>query len=127
MRKNQMTEVAALLGVAIDEEFEIDEYGTYVLTLQGLIAKNGSAIQGVILTQLLTGELTLKHKPWKPNDAEFYYYVDEAGCICTDTFDGIAEEIILYKVGNCYRTHEDAEANIDKWISFYASDKVLDV
>ena len=33
----------------------------------------------------------------------------------------------LYKLGNCYRTEEEAESNRDKWVTFYASDEVLEV
>ena len=34
---------------------------------------------------------------------------------------------MLYKLGNFYRTAEEAEANRDKWVAFYASDEVLEV
>ena len=43
-------------------------------------------------------------------------------CYC-----GSNEDKTFYKLGNCYRTCEEAEANRDKWVKFYVSDEVLEV
>ena len=39
----------------------------------------------------------------------------------------MSNHVNRYKLGNCYRTREEAEANRDKWVAFYASDDVLEV
>ena len=70
---------------------------------------------------------------WVPKDFEEYWVVDIDldGCYvapCPDVYySWCASCVNFYKIGNCYRTKEEAEANIEKWASFYASDKVLEV
>ena len=83
-----------------------------------------------VLHSLLVGSLTIKRKPWKPNDEERYWYVDEQGRMWSDYFDYhscTSHCMNYYKLGNCYRTREEAEANRDKWVKFYASNEVLEV
>lgn len=79
MEKNHMNEIAVLLGIELDEEFIIEDYGTYVLTWKGLMQKDGAAVQGLILTLLLTGKLKIRRKTWKPIKYGEYYYVAEDG------------------------------------------------
>lgn len=126
MEKNHMNEIAALLGVELDEEFIIEDYGTYVLTWKGLMRKDG-AVQGLILTLLLTGELKIRRKPWKPIKDEIYYYVAEDGLTWGAEWIDNDVDRMRYKLGNCYRTKEEAEANVNKWRAFYASDKQIEI
>lgn len=126
MGKNHMNEVAALLGVELDEEFIIEDYGTYVLTWKGLVRKDG-VVQGLILTFLLTGELKIRRKPWKPIKNETYYYVTEEGLTWEEDWVDDDVDLMRYKLGNCYRTKEEAEANVNKWRAFYASDKQIEI
>lgn len=126
MGKNHMNEVAALLGVELDEEFIIEDYGTYVLTWKGLVRKDG-IVQGLILTFLLTGELKIRRKPWKPIKDETYYYVTEEGLTWEEDWVDDDVDLMRYKLGNCYRTKEEAEANVNKWRAFYASDKQIEI
>lgn len=126
MGKNHMNEVAALLGVELDEEFIIEDYGTYVLTWKGLVRKDG-VVQGLILTFLLTGELKIRRKPWKPIKGEIYYYVTEEGLALSEDWADDNIDLMRYKLGNCYRTIADAEVNAHKWEAFYASDEVIKI
>ena len=79
------------------------------------------------LTSLLSRKSIIKRKPWKPKDGEEYWLVNHCGDVISlnwiDNFLCIAN----YKIGNCYRTREEAEANREKWVAFYASDEVLKV
>lgn len=125
---NYMAEIAKLFGVELCEEFEIKGYPSrYMFINDGMInAESGFVCDGTLL-KLLTNQVFIKRKPWKPKVDERYYSVAENGIpeenICVwDHFD-----IILYKLGNCYRTREEAEANRDKWVTFYESDEVLEV
>ena len=79
------------------------------------------------LENLLTGEYTIERKPWKPKDGEEYWLVNQCGDVIS--FDWIDNFLCItnYKIGNCYRTKEEAEVNRDKWAAFYASDEVLEV
>ena len=133
--KGYMKEVAHLLGVKLYEEFEVD-YGkgrvaTAKFKQSGLEVLNINFdfygdINRVLLESLLNGSCTIKRKPWKPNIDESYYHVCPE-YIERDVWCGDEIDITFYKLGNCYKTHEEAEANFDKWKSFYASDEVLGV
>lgn len=135
---NHMPEVAKMLGVELDEEFEVPEYPTrtFRITIDGIEGfKNGewsrAGVNLVIFEKLLTGEYIIKRKPWKPKDDEVYWFVDEEGKAWSNNWCEndycLSDYINYYKLGNCYRTKEEAEANRDKWVAFYASDEVLEV
>lgn len=125
---NYMAEVAKILGVELGEEFKINVLlGTYVFTHDGLHEADYGADCSIVLTKLLSGEYVVRRKPWKPKDNEVYYRINDIGNVTIDTWDGLDLDIIFYKLGNCYRTRDEAEANHDKWVSFYASDEVLEV
>ena len=58
---------------------------------------------------LLTGITTIKRKPWKPNKYGCYFFVDTDGCtIKEEWFDDCITDVLCYKLGNCYRTYEEA-------------------
>lgn len=136
---NHMAEVAKMLGVELGEEFEIvfpnnpNCHATAVLYESGLnIQKHNLANQDfwhlTALTNILNGTYTIKRKPWKPKNAEYFSSVTPEGGIFSDRWrDGAWDHSNLYKIGNCYRTEEEAEANHDKWVKFYASDEILEV
>ena len=139
---NHMEELAKMLGVELNERFSICSIGftdyidpyEYYLTVDGLkiVANNGHVFPAdSISIKLFTGEVTVKRKHWRPKGGEYYWYIDVKGNACRsgwggDDFPGMFD-INLYKLGNCYRTKEEAEDNKDKWIKFYASDNALEV
>ena len=131
-----MEAVARILGVEMGEEFEI------VMPNKNCCVRAFFRVDGLafvehnvssevswkpyVLQHLLTGLYTIKRKPWKPSIDESYYHV------CSEYIDryvwrGDDIDTTFYKIGNCYKTHEEAEVNRDKWIAFYASDEVLEV
>ena len=131
---NYMAEVAKMLGVEIGEEFEIGNNGKVIvkLTENGLkiVTALGKLIDNaehVCLAQILTGKYEIRRLPWKPSADECYYSVTEEGLIGQNVCVWDFIDISLYRLGNCYHTKEEAEANRDKWISFYESDEVLEV
>lgn len=129
---NYMPEVAKMLGVELGEEFECDDGYKYVLREDGIIE---SKYRGDFTTNtfptaliaLLNGEMVIKRKPWKPKDDEEYWLVNQCGNVISLNWIDNFLCITNYKIGNCYRTKEEAEANRDKWVAFYTSDKVLGV
>ena len=134
---NHMPEVAKMLGVEIGEKFTF-EYsdgemmGTAVIEESGfkLLEYNANYTNSWFqhtLENLLTGKYTIKCKPWKPNLDDEYYYVDECGYVCSDPWIDSSVDFVFYKIGNCYKTKEEADKNKDKWVAFYASDEVLEV
>lgn len=58
---------------------------------------------------------------------ERFYVVTIDGGVMYKYWDDCSSHKNYYKLGNFYRTCEEAEANRDKWIAFYASDEVLEV
>lgn len=136
--KNHMKEIADMLGVELDEEFEIISFDT-VLRAKAKITTNGLMIKYVknreywrkddLLVDLLcrNNGYSIKRTPWKPAYGYDYYFIKHTGdTVITSWFDNISD-ISLYKLGNCYRTREEAESNKEKWKRFYASDEVLEV
>lgn len=134
---NHMAEVAKMLGVELGEEFEIKEYGLCQFRFKETCFQyfNGKMWVSDLNTQsdlyeLLTGQLMIKRKPWKPEYGETYWYVEKDGDIWEREWHPcrhMSDHMNRYKLGNCYRTREEAEANRDKWVTFYASDEVLEV
>lgn len=136
---NYMPEVAKMLGVELGERFNLDlqdeldkkYYGDneYYLCEDGVkLDKEGYACTSSdLMWFLICGKYAIKRKPCKPKINDVYYFIDEDGFIFDDSWDDSYMDIVLYKLGNCYRTQEEAERNRQKWIDFYASDEVLEV
>ena len=126
---NYMADVAKLIGVELGEEFCIKGYSKiYTLDEDGLFDKQDGLNNFMHLTCLLTGEFEIVRKPWKPKEDELFFVISFDGSIMIKYWDD--ESTIYrtyYKLGNCYRYKDEAEANRDKWIRFYASDAVLEV
>lgn len=138
---NYMADVAAMFGVELEEVFQIvtpdknlvvkaefTEHGLCILSR----TKNGKDCDGDAyivknIESLLTGFYEVKRIPWKPESFEEYFYVGLDGEIIRTPYTRSSDDINMYKLGNCYKTRELAEANKDKWIHFYKSDEVLEV
>ena len=128
---NYIPEVAKMLGVELGEEFECSNGYKYVLREDGIIEskyidKVSTNTFSSVLVALLNGNLTIKCKPWKPKKDDLYYYVDQEGFVISNRWYNSYTEVLLYKLGNCYRIREEAEANRDKWVALYASDAGLE-
>ena len=134
--KNNMEEVAKLLGVELDEEFEVifpsDPVGcaTVKLTIDGakVINTNVSNIFNLeyyLLEHLVKGSYGIKRKHWKPKFDEKYYSIGVDGSVEEGIWLSDFLDYSLYKIGNCYSTIEEARANRIKWGKFYDSDEVL--
>jgi hypothetical protein len=126
---NYMSEVAKMLGVELGESFYISTNGNieYVFTANGLFPVNGSVVCNNTLNELLSGTAYIKRKPWKPNRNEIYWVIDERELPAYDEWMNTSTDLNYYKLGNCYKTKEEAERNVQKWIDFYSSDEVLEV
>ena len=134
--KGYMKEVAHMLGVELKEEFEVD-YGkgrvaTAKLKPSGLEVINTNFdfygdINRLLLECLLNGSCTIKRKQRMPSYGERYYYVAPYGVMGTTKWASHASDMVLYKLGNCYSTMEEANENRDKWKAFYASTDILEV
>lgn len=127
---NYMSEVAKMLGVEIGQFFEINKNeGKFFLCYDGLYHVEGGFCCEELLARLLSGKYTIKRTPWRPEYGEDIWYVDADGVVAryVNFNSEDSDYMNYYKLGNCYRTQAEAEANRDKWIAFYASDEVLEV
>ena len=131
---NHMQEVAKMLGVELGEEFMCSNGYKYVLREDGIIElqyKNDCRISALtfapVLNSLLSGALLIKSKSWKPSEGNKYWYIASNGSVDHCYWMGDPLDFLTYKLGNCYKTAQEAKANRDKWVQFYASDEVLEV
>lgn len=106
-----------IVGIVGKYMLEKDTFGR----IRIIYLKDGGNMQFNTLCALLQGRFTVKKLPFKPKKDEKFYSVNEnkaidKGIWCDDYID-----FALYITGNCYRTREEAEANIDKHIKAWKS------
>ena len=124
---NYMAEVANMLGVDLLQDFECNESScTYRITERGLTCNGCYGADSLVY--ILNGTFTIKRGPWKPHDDDLVFIVGCDGEVMAKYWDNDSTiHKTYYRIGNCYETKEDAEADRDKWIAFYASNEVLEV
>ena len=134
---NYMEQVAKMLGVELDEEFEIQFespfHASAMFTADKFQITDTNVNNWVpywpesILHSLLSGSITIKRKHYKPVESEWYWAVKPNGEVNTWRWYDNSIDCSLYKLGNCYKTEEEAKTDRDKWVAFYASDEVLEI
>ena len=121
---NYYKQFAEMLGLELEQEFVLtdvdgnrkDKY-TYKITEDGLLYKSPTfnwAISSLgTIGKLLDGDYKVVSKPWKPKKGDnYFYYLNSTyfdginSCMWTD--EGL--DLLLWKVGNCFKTEEEAEA-----------------
>lgn len=88
---------------------------------------NGYLQEENLLINLLLGHFSIKCKPWKPSKGDRYYAISPKGNLNDYYWINDVLNLSSYKLGNCYKTAQEAESNRDKWVKFYTSDEVLEV
>ena len=122
-----MPDVARMLGVEIGEEFDVkgsDDnlvfHSPYHIGKEGLVNRYGD-YEPYSLEALLVGTHKISKKPWKPKMGERYYYI-EATLDCNyievwqETWKNTTVDMERYIVGNFFKTREEAEANVDRFL-----------
>ena len=126
---SKMAEVAKLLGVELDEEFEVDDYfcgennkSTCRLTEDGLQvrfrviscrgdivekwADNGSMLSGLLCDN---DRFTIVRKPWRPKDCDtFWTYYGDDFQVGEGIWEGCASDYARLKSGMVFFTKEEA-------------------
>ena len=54
-------------------------------------------------------------KAWMPERLGAYWFIDRDGDVSRDSWWGMTSDWLLYHSGNCFKTKEQAEANIEKF------------
>ena len=120
MGKNLMTEVSALLGVEIGEEFIIqnaDREETVVLAMDGFHVIQPNDVlgpdHGKLLSKVLQGLCELKKLPWEPKYKEYYYCpsVTERSVIELLWLDD-TRDYALKALGMVYKTKKEAKEHL---------------
>lgn len=113
---NLIPEVVKLLGVEIGKEFDIilddctpSVYNPFKFTEDGL--KAGDMISdSSYLVHLITGYYTIRKIPFKPKKGDVYWYwCKEIQKASKTYFDNCSCDYTRWKIGNCFRTKEEAE------------------
>lgn len=122
MAENKMAEVAKLLGVELEEEFELYHIerkeklgGIHKLTEQsGLMVFSecaGAWCKGRYLLGLLVGSLEVKKLPYRPKQKETYWTYNLNRFDVVDVcWSDWAQEFALLKCGAVFRTKAEAIA-----------------
>ena len=118
----RMKAVAEMLGVELDEEFEIlcHPLNPHKITELGLFNRGGRN-RNDLLACIITGEVLITKRPkvpaepWEPKEGEFYWYVVPNGIVKAMTFHPSMSDMdaINYRIGNCFADCNTAEANRD--------------
>ena len=121
---NKMKEFAALLGVELDEEFKLKrlkgiwDFSSTVfrITNDGLKyqCENDLWDFAEITQNILLGDFEIVKIHWKPKEGETIYFVTSAGIGRGELSSEFIGSLALYVIGNCFKTKEEAEDDVDK-------------
>lgn len=125
MAKNLIPQTAQMLGVELNEEFKIKEYGEKIYRFANsglqLIYDNGvrnlNITTNMALSGLLSGDLEIVKMPWKPKMYETYYSFDiiyGVLVVCSNKWTGLPYQYALLAKGWALRTKEEAKAALPK-------------
>lgn len=117
---NYYKQFAEMLGLELEQEFSITksngeklDMASYKITKNGIYYQPTKGIDWFeepsdTLDFLLSGEFVVLPKPWKPKEGENYWHYGPLFA-SEDKWEGEYYDLILWKVGNCFKTKEEAE------------------
>lgn len=124
MAKILIPDIAKLLGVELDEEFQIRssgckkcEPGIYKFDLgEGLVKKDENGVfnsnSSVEFEDLCLGNYEVVKLPWEPKNGDHYFFASIPNRLVYETaWHGETCDFALKTLGLIYRTREEAEAN----------------
>lgn len=124
MTKNYMADVAELLGVEPNEEFEVvipdetehqpvryqfnsNQFGCW--ETEG--GNSGFHVHWNLLLMILCGQAYIKKLPWQPKKGDEYYYPGEGlSHICRALWDNTVFGFAYKEAGLIFKTYEECEA-----------------
>ena len=112
-----------MFGLELDEEFSLAKPNgekinkdSYKVKVDGLFYKspfgtNWYREPSKTTYHLLMGDYKVLLKPWKPKEGEEYWYYSEAWKQgISSEWGSETRDLFFWKVGNCFRTKEEADA-----------------
>ena len=120
-KMNYWKQFAEILGLELEQEFvltdvdgNIKDIFTYKITEDGIFYKSKISndwFKTELVDALLNGCIKAVPKPWKPEKGEKYFYYAKAfGQTVYKIWIDENYDLLLWKVGNCFKTREEAEA-----------------
>lgn len=114
---NYYKQVAEMLGIKLNEEFDVNYMLSYryMLTEGGLKFKDKSSdtwlgYSSPVLSKLLRGDYSIVKLPFKPEDGDKYYVYSIYRLASSEVYwNGDTSDLVYWKLGNCFRTREEAE------------------
>lgn len=118
---------AEMLGLELEQEFTLikpngEKLDSVNPKIAYRITENGICYQAShggdwwvepfkTLDSLLMGEVKAVPKPWKPKYGEQYWsYSVKISATCANVFTGCVDDYAVWKIGNCFRTEEEAQS-----------------
>ena len=121
MRKNVWENIAKSFNMPLGREFTIDELEqslVYKFTQNGLVRVDCDLFNPNVVLRILSGELSITPKPWKPKVGDKYYHVEESinGELYIETikWNNDMTDYCAYRCGNCFAREEEANAQMYK-------------
>ena len=120
MKKNIWEIIANQYGIPLEREFTIDELAqspVYKFTKNGIVRVGCSLPTSPdILLHILSGEVSITPKPWKPELGDTYWTIDmnSTRTLVTESFtwNNDITDYCAYRCGNCFMSKEEAEAQM---------------
>lgn len=117
---NYYKQIAEMLGVELGEEFslkgnntgEINNARYKIMQEDGLMytVRGREWSRSVLMLSIINGTYSVVKLPWKPKEGDRYCYYSAAnGLVNYARWDDLCTELILWKVGNCFKTEEEAK------------------
>ena len=118
---NYCKQIAEMLGIELGEEFSLKDNKTknIVRTRYKITQEEGIMYsmdgekwrRSAILLSIVNGSYSVVRLPWKPKKDERYWWYSYAGrAACSTNWKGSYSDLTDWKVGNCFKTKEEAEA-----------------
>ena len=121
---NYWKQFAEILSLELNQEFVLtggdgnrkDQF-TYKITEDGFLSKPPEDVNWSVMpictftiVNLLSGNIKAVTKPWKPkNEEKHWYYSDVFEEATYINWHGSFLNLLLWKVGNCFKTEEEAK------------------
>lgn len=118
---NYYKKIAEMLGVELGEEFSIKNIQTedinrarYKITQEEGIMYSIDRekwVRSAVIMSIINGSYSVVKLPWKPkNDEKYWYYSETINQATYHKWSFGNYDLCLWKLGNCFRTEEEAEA-----------------
>ena len=118
---NKWKQFAEILELDLEQEFLLTDVDgntkgelIYKFTEDGLLYKSPTLVKwskssSDTILRLLNGDYKVVPKPWKPkNEEKHWYYSDVFEEATYINWHGSFLNLLLWKVGNCFKTEEEA-------------------